>query len=123
MTKERFYIEINDKNAIYDKNTLIIKLPYNQQSCEGVDFYFSEDFIKDKNLIVESVSIYPSPLKCYWNWLMTSWGTSAYDVYPEDDSIDISKYIEPNISGSFGFSGYMDNEEDITITFKLKNIN
>lgn len=45
MTKERFFVEINDENAVYDDDTLKVTLPRDKQSCEGVNFYSSKDII------------------------------------------------------------------------------
>lgn len=120
MTKERFFVEINDENAVYDGDTLKVTLPRDKQSCEGVDFYFSKDFIENKNLVVESASISPAPLDCYWNWLMKTHGEPEYETRPDNDSVDISKYTRAGIPGAFGFSGHTAGEEDIVITFKIK---
>ena len=120
MTKERFFVEINDENAVYDGDTLKVTLPRDKQSCEGVDFYFSKEWIENKNLVVESASISPAPLECYWNWLMTLQGAPDYEVYPNGGSVDISKYTRTGVPGAFGFSGHTFGEEDITITFKIK---
>lgn len=123
MTNERFFIEINDDNSVYDGETLKVTLPKEKQSCEGVDFYFSKEYAESHDLVVESASVYPAPLECYWNWLMKRQGEPEYETRPDSGTVDIGKYTRSGVPGAFGFSGHTNGDEDIVITFKLKNNN
>lgn len=120
MTKERFYVEINDDNSVYDGKTLKVTVPKDKQSCEGVDFYFSKEYAESHNLVVESVSMSPAPLYCYWNWLMSSGGTPEYEIVAPSGSVNIGKYQIAGVPGAFGFSGHTNDSRDIEITFNIK---
>lgn len=117
MTNERVYLELNEENCKVENGAVTIVVPYEQQSMTGVDFHFNPEFVADKVMKVKSVAISPAPLMCFWNWLMSTYGSPEYEV--TSTPIDIAKYQISDIPGTFGFSGYATNESDVTITFTL----
>lgn len=119
MTKERLFIELNKDNCKTVDNKLIITLPYESQSCEGVDFHFNKDFIKDMELRMKSIEFSPAPLVCFWNWMTSPFGNPMYEETLEN-SVNISKYTQSGIQGAFGFSGHTLDESDMTITITLE---
>lgn len=119
---ERVYFEINEDTCIIEDNFLKINVPFEQQSMDGVDFYFDKDFVADKNFLVKSVTISPAPLMCFWNWLMDKIGCPEYQCNSHTgDVIDISIYQNSGIPGAFGFSGYSPDGSDIVVTFELSD--
>ncbi len=116
--KDRVYFEINENTCKVDGNKLILTVPSEQQSMDGIDFYFNKDFVKDKEFLVSSVKISPAPLMCYWNWLLHKNGCPEYQC-SVDTPIDITIYQISGVPGGFGFSGYAPDESDIIITFEL----
>ena len=117
-TKERKYLELNEETCKIEDGKLIVTVPVDMQSMDGVDFYFNKDFIADKTLMVKSVTISPAPLMCFWNWTLHKAGCPEYYCVLETP-IDISMYQIAGIPGAFGFSGYTSNGSDITLTFEL----
>lgn len=117
MTKERFFIEVNATNSTMEDGYLTITLPYEKQSAEGVDFYFSEELI-NAGLFAKSIEISPAPLNCFWNWTHNKYGNAEYENALATP-LDLSKFAEAGKEGSFGFSGYTIDESEITIEIEL----
>lgn len=116
--KDRVYFEINEDTCTIEDNILKVTVPFEQQSMDGIDFYFNKDFAAGKTFAVKSVTISPAPLMCFWNWLIHKQGCPEYQCVT-DAPVDISIYQISGVPGGLGFSGYAPDESDITVTFEL----
>lgn len=115
--RERFYVEVNENNSVLEDGYLTITIPYEVQSGEGVDLYFSKELV-EKNLLARSVEISPAPLERFWNWTCSKWGNNEYEN-EVDIPLDLSQFNENGKTGSFGFSGYTHDESEITVEIEL----
>lgn len=118
--KDRVFFEINEDTCKIEGNKLTITVPSEQQSMEGIDFYFNKDFVGNQKLTVKSATISPAPLVCFWNWLLHRAGCPEYHC-ELDAPADISIYRVSGVPGGFGFSGYAPDGSDIVISFELNN--
>lgn len=120
----RVYKELNESNVEFDDNKMIFYVEPDEQSMDGIEFYFNENFIEKKfgnsAVIAKSVKV-SGPLLCYWNWMMTTAGCPEY--YCEcGEPRDISAFTMSGANGAFGFSGYSPAEKKIKIvlTYEIK---
>lgn len=116
--KDRVYFELNENTCTLDSTSLKIVVPSDQQSINGVDFYFAKDFVAERKILVKSVTISPAPLQCFWNWLLETQGCQEYQCNLKMPK-DVSIYQISGVPGGFGFCGYAPDGSDITITFEL----